>query len=291
MVVPCSIEDPCKKYEARWCNNSEQCQGNLVCGSSINCPFVVASHCCYDKLVNGDIHFCSVNNTCGHHVGDCDYDNECHSGLKCGKDNCPKHLGGSSFIDCCYLPAKGDEYFCTKDNQCGHHEGDCDDNNECQHGLQCGTDNCPASFDFDTSTDCCYNQTLLNIGEHYFCTNDNLCGENEGDCDNNNQCQGDLECGTDNCPSYLEFDYSIDCCYKKENGDKNFCYAGHHCGHHEGDCDNDNDCESGLICGTDNCPSFLGFDSVKCDATDYDPLCPFYALSGNCTDENVLNKI
>ena len=35
------------------------------------------------------------------------------------------------------------------------------------------------------------------------------------------------------------------------------------CKEDEGDCDSDSDCESGLVCGTDNCPS--GFPSSAYD--------------------------
>lgn len=47
-----------------------------------------------------------------------------------------------------------------------------------------------------------------------FCTIEKPCAENEGDCDNNNECQSGLKCGQDNCPVSLGYDWSIDCCYK-----------------------------------------------------------------------------
>ena len=47
-----------------------------------------------------------------------------------------------------------------------------------------------------------------------FCTIEQPCAENEGDCDNNNECQSGLRCGEDNCPALLGYDWSIDCCYK-----------------------------------------------------------------------------
>ena len=40
------------------------------------------------------------------------------------------------------------------------------------------------------------------------------CEENEGDCDNDSHCNGDLKCGKDNCPA--NFHASADCCYKPE---------------------------------------------------------------------------
>ena len=47
-----------------------------------------------------------------------------------------------------------------------------------------------------------------------FCTIEKPCAENEGDCDNNNECQSGLVCGQDNCHVSLGYDWSIDCCYK-----------------------------------------------------------------------------
>ena len=36
------------------------------------------------------------------------------------------------------------------------------------------------------------------------------CFEGEGDCNNSEECEGDLRCGTDNCP----WGNGDDCCYK-----------------------------------------------------------------------------
>ena len=46
--------------------------------------------------------------------------------------------------------------FCTTEKPCAENEGDCDNNIECQSGLKCGQDNCPASLGYDWSIDCCY---------------------------------------------------------------------------------------------------------------------------------------
>ena len=39
---------------------------------------------------------------CGENEGDCDSDNDCHAGLKCGHNNCPSTF--PSQYDCCYKP-------------------------------------------------------------------------------------------------------------------------------------------------------------------------------------------
>ena len=79
-------------------------------------------------------------------------------------------------------------------------------------GLVCGLNNCPASLVYAPEVDCCYNATG---GDEHFCTIDNPCGVNEGDCDSNNECQTNLQCDTANsCPAYLGFATDVNCCCK-----------------------------------------------------------------------------
>ena len=80
--------------------------------------------------------------------------------------------------------------YCTTENQCSENEGDCDIDNECQTGLSCGINNCPAYLGFDISIDCCYNHSLLTNGDLGFCTTSYPCAKNEGDCENDDHCQG-----------------------------------------------------------------------------------------------------
>ena len=47
------------------------------------------------------------------------------------------------------------------------------------------------------------------------CTSTNPCKLNEGDCDDDTQCDGDLVCGTNNCGNSFSW-ISADCCVKKE---------------------------------------------------------------------------
>ena len=73
----------------------------------------------------------------------------------------------------------------------------------------------------------------------------------------------------------LAFDSDVDCCYSVNcndatslcNGDWSFCSSSFPCGQDEGDCNSDDgdECQDGFVCGTDNCPSLLGFSSsVDC---------------------------
>ena len=59
---------------------------------------------------------------------------------------------------------------------------------------------------------------FLEWWKSYYCSgNSNYqCGENEGDCDNDSDCQANLTCGTDNCINTLATDSFVsshDCCF------------------------------------------------------------------------------
>ena len=102
--------------------------------------------------------------------------------------------------------------------------------------------------------------------EDDFCTYENPCGTNEGDCDTHDECQDGFSCGSNNCPDYLGFDSQFDCCYTPAVGDEHFCTNNNPCAIDEGDCDYNNECQTNLICDTINsCPTHLGFASdVNC---------------------------
>ena len=156
--------------------------------------------------------YCTPNNTCGLNEGDCDYHNDCQNGLSCGSNNCPISLGFDPTSDCCYIATLGDANYCTIENTCGENEGDCDSHDDCQDGLFCGSNNCPTQLGFNPAADCCYNASTSTLGDLNYCTNDNTCGLNEGNCDSHNECQDGLFCGTKNCPTSLGFDPNTDCC-------------------------------------------------------------------------------
>ena len=98
--------------------------------------------------------------------------------------------------------------------------------------------------------------------EDDFCTSENPCGTDEGDCDTHDECQVNLFCGSNNCPNYLGFHSEFDCCYAPAIGDEHFCSPTNPCGQHEGDCDSTNECQTNLICDTaHSSPAYLGFMS------------------------------
>ena len=109
--------------------------------------------------------------------------------------------------DCCYSI---EEDFCTIGYPCEVDNGDCDSHEECQDNLVCGLNNCPESLGYDPTVDCCYDAI---VGDEDFCTTDNPCGADEGDCDSTNECHTKLKCDTDNeCTQSLEFASGVDCC-------------------------------------------------------------------------------
>ena len=48
-------------------------------------------------------------------------------------------------------------------------------------------------------------------GDFEFCSSSYPCGEGQGDCDSDADCNAGLKC-SDNCPSLLGFDPAVDCC-------------------------------------------------------------------------------
>merc|ERR1712224_643435 len=99
--------------------------------------------------------------------------------------------------------------------KCADGEGDCDVPGDCLSGF-CGTNNCAANM--DPLADCCYTPATVitnkptntdgTAGNLWtYCTDkkaanpSNLCAVNEGDCDNDDECAGDLVCGINSCDS------------------------------------------------------------------------------------------
>ena len=58
------------------------------------------------------------------------------------------------------------------------------------------------------------------------------------------------------------FDSNTDCCYVPILGDEDFCTSEYLCGADEGDCDFDEECQSELFCGSNNCPNSLGVSTM-----------------------------
>ena len=117
--------------------------------------------------------------------------------------------------------------FCTK-SPCGNGEGDCDNDTECQGALVCGQLNCPNSSITDCCTHTCNNDTDCTSGECNIensqcrlnsgtidwskCSQESLCADGEGDCDNDSDCEGRLHCG-----KCVNGPAGMDCCTNDGN--------------------------------------------------------------------------
>ena len=94
---------------------------------------------------------------------------------------------------------------------------------DCISGLQCGVDNCDTALGFPTTYDCCYDPDPCADGSGGVscCTSSNPCEVGYGDCDNDDECIGTLQCGQgndldNNCDVSLGFGATYDCCYDPE---------------------------------------------------------------------------
>jgi len=100
-------------------------------------------------------------------------------------------------------------------------------------------------------------------GSSACCSKDAPCPEKGGDCDDDDECQGDLVCGFNNCkdfqPNAVD---TFDCCIRPiqkcngEEGTGSCCTAEKPCEKGGGDCDSDDECAADLVCGTNNCRNF-----------------------------------
>lgn len=161
---------------------------------------------------------CTKANPCTLGDGDCDKDEECAGGLVCGENNCPQ-FGETK--DCCTQRCKGAWHnCCTPSKPCGLHDGDCDEHSDCSGNLICGNNNCPKGW--GKTKDCCDKpgKPTCNGKWHNCCTSEKKCGLGDGDCDNDEDCDGDLVCGTNNCPA--SWGETKDCCKKKGAPDTRF---------------------------------------------------------------------
>merc|ERR1719394_1628839 len=72
--------------ECAWSNRAAP----ICCRKGLKCvkeSFGGVGFCRWDRHHGGDS-ACTPDNKCGHTEGDCDKDDDCKDGLKCGTDNC-----------------------------------------------------------------------------------------------------------------------------------------------------------------------------------------------------------
>ena len=104
---------------------------------------------------------------------------------------------------------------CTSGSPCKVNEGDCDSDSECAGALVCGKNNCGRAFTWKWA-DCCEAVSSSCKGgskeqTQHCCTSGSPCKSNEGDCDSDSECEGNLVCGKNNCGTAFTWKWA-DCC-------------------------------------------------------------------------------
>ena len=98
---------------------------------------------------------------------------------------------------------------CSPENPCNANEGRCHNDNSCMSGYLCGHDNCPTELEAQNCTNCCYEAPT----EPLACNSTHPCYEDQGHCNLDDDCNGTLHCGQDNCPKFAGYANGTNCCY------------------------------------------------------------------------------
>eukprot|EP01064_Diplonema_japonicum_P009263 TRINITY_DN16730_c0_g2_i1.p1 TRINITY_DN16730_c0_g2~~TRINITY_DN16730_c0_g2_i1.p1 ORF type:complete len:369 (+),score=127.01 TRINITY_DN16730_c0_g2_i1:72-1109(+) len=128
-----------------------------------------------------------------------------------------------------------------------------------------GTDNSGETNDEDTNAETQQlmamgggGQTLRTGGWSWDKCQTVACKHGEGDCDTDDECVAGLACGHNNCKAMHPMDAAnyeelADCCEVMQPFHLDYCMKNPGCGFGIGDCDNDDQCGDGLVCGLNNC--------------------------------------
>ena len=202
----CSPTAKCYENEGD-CDKNEDCQSGLICGQDFNnCGKKWGPDESYDCCIKPSLDSCSPTSPCKKGFGNCKSHDDCEDDLLCGVNNCGS--GWPNGYNCCMKPTVS---YCTPTSKCHENEGDCDKHEDCQAGLVCSQqlDNCGKKWGSDKSYDCCMKPSWS------YCSPTSPCHENEGDCDKNEDCLGDLICHDylNNCGNGLGAK-GYDCCMK-----------------------------------------------------------------------------
>ena len=267
---------PCQAGEGR-CDQDSECDVGLVCVKGVGPSFgypnmigVCAPPTCMNSVQDGDEagvdcggscgsctrpdayntghnHYCAPAYPCDAGEGDCDEDSHCQAGLVCTKKQGAR-FGYANWVSVCAPPT------CTNSVQDGDETGpDC--------GGSCGS---------------CTRPTDYVPGHDGYCHVSHRCGGAEGDCDADDECLPGLEClkgfgarfGYANWVSVCvpptcsngtrdEGEDGIDCggfcgsCDRPDAytpGHNHYCAPAYPCDAGGGDCDDDADCQVGLVC-------------------------------------------
>lgn len=181
-----------------------------------------------------DWHCCTRNEPCSAGRGDCDVDQDCMPGLICASDK-GRDYNAPMTMDICEapqqrcLPSDLDWNCCTTSEPCDAGMGDCDVDQDCKDGLRC-VNNRGADYGAPQTMDICEATTPTpppsNPPPVPAPTNPAPSPTNPAPA----PAPGGLRCD----PAKLDW---------------TCCSASEPCGEGEGDCDLDEDCRGGLICG------------------------------------------
>ena len=217
----CSVECPCDDGGGD-CDGDDECVSGGRCMRDVGPAYGWASDMdvcevgCVPAEAGylGTLDFCSEECPCDSGQGDCDSTSECGEGLVCGFD-LGASFGFDADTDVCISPSdplmNGHYQHCSVEFPCPTGHGDCDSDEECGEGLECGFD-LGASFGFDPETDVCLSplDDLMN-GHPDHCTAASPCAAGHGDCDGDSQCVAGTTCVNDVGANY-GFAANIDVC-------------------------------------------------------------------------------
>lgn len=164
----------------------------------------------------------------------------------------------------------GDYYYCYACGPCAEGEGWCHNDNHCEQGLEC-TPYVGWQYGYSEWAGVCEAAPCpYQPGDDGYCSC-GLCGEGEGDCDTDADCEAGLVCAHDVGASY-GWSPSVDVCEQAcpwQPGDEDYCLDCGPCGEGEGDCDSDSDCQPGTTCVQDVGASYGWAPTVDvCEAGD-----------------------
>jgi hypothetical protein len=278
-LTGCSEENPCRRCEGD-CRSDMDCVGNLVCkqkegpGTVDGCSGFDPSNSdfcveptaqTYDELPLS-LPGCSATSPCGLCQGDCDNDDECMGHLVC------RQKSGPGSVDGCLGFDQSNSDFCVEPTV-----------------AAVVVTSTPAPVSVTSNSDI-PSDSSSNSGTGALklslpgCSVDNPCGLCQGDCDNDDECGGQLVCRQKSGPG------SVDGCAGYDNSNSDFCVepaatvaiinrdsdnsgsiiaggkislslpgcsAAQPCGLCEGDCDSDADCDGDLVCAFKSGPGSI----------------------------------
>lgn len=216
-------------------------------------------------LVPGSTAFCSAACPCPYGYGDCNSSSGCSTSNVCDSNvGAAFGLGPTSDVcvtSACAAKVIGSQQYCSADCPCGYGGGDCNSASGCQDGLTCDS-NVGAGFKMSPTSDICVPPAcaLFTLGAANYCSASCPCGHGGGDCDNDAQCMRGLVCRSNIGPAFNMSATTDICvpptCPTAQIFTQGFCTAACPCGQGGGDCNSDQDCMPGLICGEDNGAEF-----------------------------------